>query len=181
MKITVYIATSLDGFIARPDGDIDWLNNPDYVLENGDDMGYGALMQSIDAMVMGSSTFEKVLSFGIEWPYGETTVIVLSSRDLEVPAEIKKTVRLMKGSPAEIVQSLMQDGINHIYLDGGKTVQNFLAAGLVSELIITKIPILLGQGIPLFGPIPQDMHLTHMSTQSYPNGMVQSRYESDQA
>ncbi|MEM9778168.1 MAG: dihydrofolate reductase family protein [Chloroflexota bacterium] len=178
--MTVYIATSLDGFIARPNGDIDWLNNPDYVLENGDDMGYGALMQSIDAMVMGSSTFEKVLSFSIEWPYGETTVIVLSSRDLEVPAEIKKTVRLMKGSPAEIVQSLKQDGINHIYLDGGKTVQNFLAAGLVSELIITRVPILLGSGIPLFGPISEDLHVNHMSTQSYPNGMVQSCYHINQ-
>jgi len=179
MKITVYIATSLDGFIARPDGDIDWLNNPDYVIENGDDMGYGALMQSIDAIIMGSSTYEKVLSFGIEWPYGETPVIVLSSRDLEIPTEIKNTVRLMKWDPAEIIQSLKAEGMKHIYLDGGKTVQNFLAAGLVSELIITRVPILLGEGIPLFGPISQDIHMTHVSTQAYSNGMVQSHYQID--
>lgn len=177
MKITVYIATSLDGFIARPNGDIDWLNNPDYVMENGDDMGYGSLMQSIDALVMGSGTYEKVLSFGIKWPYGETPVIVLTGRALKIPADIQQTVRLMQGTPAEIVQSLKEQGVKHIYLDGGKTVQNFLAAGLVSELIITTIPILLGGGIPLFGPVPQDLHMTHVSTQAYSNGMVQSHYQ----
>ena len=174
MKITVYIATSLDGFIARPDGDIEWLHNPDYVLE-GEDMGYGALMESIDCLVMGSGSYEKVRSFDIPWPY-EKPVIVLSSRPQDIPAELASKISQMSGSPAEITQSLEQKGVKHIYLDGGKTVQDFLSAGLVSELIITKIPILLGEGIPLFGPLPADIHLNHQQTQSYPNGMVQSHY-----
>ncbi len=174
MKITVYIATSLDGFIARPDGDIEWLHNPDYVLE-GEDMGYGALMESINCLVMGSGSYEKVRSFDIPWPY-EKPVIVLSSRPQDIPAELASKISQMSGSPTEIVQSLKQKGVNHIYLDGGKTVQDFLSAGLVSELIITQIPILLGKGIPLFGPLPADIHLSHQQTRSYPNGMVQSHY-----
>ena len=174
MKITVYIATSLDGYIARPDGDIEWLHNPDYVLE-GEDMGFGALMQSIDCLVMGSGSYEKVRSFDIPWPY-EKPVIVLSSRPQDIPAGLVSKVSQMAGSPAEIVQSLKAKGVQHIYLDGGKTVQDFLAAGLVSELIITKIPILLGEGIPLFGPVPADIHLSLERSQSYPNGMVQSHY-----
>ena len=175
MKVTVYIATSLDSFIARPDGDIEWLHNPDYVLENGDDMGFGALMQSIDYLVMGSGSYEKVRSVDIPWPY-EKPVIVLSGRPQEIPADLAHKISQMSGGPAEIVQSLKAKGAKHIYLDGGKTVQSFLTAGLVSELIITQIPILLGEGIPLFGPLPQDIHLTHLRTRSYPNGMVQSHY-----
>ncbi len=175
MKITVYIATSLDGFIARPDGDIEWLHNPDYVLADGNDMGFGALMESIDYLVMGSGSYEKVRSFDIPWPY-EKPVIVLSSRPQDIPAELASKVSQMAGDPAEIVQSLKAQGAQHIYLDGGKTVQDFLSAGLVSELIITQIPILLGEGIPLFGPLPADIHLSHQQTQSYANGMVQSHY-----
>ena len=175
MKITVYIATSLDGFIARPDGDIEWLHNPDYVLDDGNDMGFGALMESIDYLVMGSGSYEKVRSFDIPWPY-KKPVIVLSSRPQDIPAELASKISQMSGSPAEIVQSLKNKGYQHIYLDGGKTVQDFLAAGLVTELIITKIPLLLGAGIPLFGPLPQDLHLDHLQTRSFKNGMVQSHY-----
>lgn len=175
MKTTVYIATSLDGFIARKDGNIEWLHRPEYVIE-GEDMGFGALMSSIDALVMGSGTYEQVATFEGGWPYGETKVIVLSSRGLNIPAEISATVSQMSGSPAEILGKLSAAGMHHLYIDGGKTVQDFLAAGLLNELIITHIPVLLGEGIPLFGPIANDIHLTHISTEAYSNGMVQSRY-----
>jgi dihydrofolate reductase len=178
MKISVYIATSLDGFIARNDGNIEWLHNSGHgEIENEEDFGYKAFMSSVDALVMGRNTYEKVLSFNGEWSYGKKPVYVLTNRGIEIPDEISNTITSLAGSPKEVVQKLKEVGHNYIYLDGGLTIQKFLEAGLVNELTITKIPILIGSGIPLFGLLSKDVKLKHIETRSFNNGFVQSRYE----
>ncbi|HMQ51840.1 MAG TPA: dihydrofolate reductase family protein [Anaerolineae bacterium] len=176
MKASVYIATSLDGFIARPDGAIDWL--PVGESEPGvEDYGYREFMDSVDYLVMGRGTFEVVLSFGGEWPYGEKRLVVLSSRPVEIPDRLAGTVEWLSGSPQAVVDRLAERGAQHLYVDGGKTIQGFLAAGLIQHLTITRIPILIGEGLPLFGPVPHDIKLNHIETRSFANGLVQSRYE----
>ncbi len=174
MRVSVYIAASLDGFIARPDGDIDWLHavqDPE-----GEDYGYYDFLDSVDAVVMGKNTFEKVLTFG-GWQFGDKRVIVLSSSIAALPDDLPPTVTLAAGAPAEILERLASEGIGHIYLDGGQTIQRFLAAGLINRLIVTRIPVVLGRGIPLFGPLDEDVWLTHVETKSFSNGLVQSAYE----
>lgn len=174
MKASVYIATSLDGYIARPDGGIDWLGEEE---EEGDeDYGYHAFMETVDVLVMGRNTYEKVLTFG-DWPFASQRVVVLTSRPLQIPESLNETVQVMSGSPESVVQQLEQQGARHLYVDGGQTIQRFLAAGLIQRLIITRVPVLIGEGIPLFGPIPQDIRLAHIQTTAYATGLVQSEYE----
>jgi len=175
LKTTVYIATSVDGFIARPDGGIDWLHSTPSPSE-GEDYGYRAFMDTVDVLVMGRNTYELVRTFG-EWPYGDKPVVVLTSRGVDIPESIRETVESMSDSPEDVVRRLAARGANHLYIDGGKTIQGFIAAGLIQRLIITKIPILIGTGIPLFGPLPADVKLRHIETRQYPSGLVQSEYE----
>ncbi len=169
-KQSVFIATSLDGFIARRNGDIDWLTENE---QSDEDYGYSEFIASIDALVMGRYTFEKVLSFG-KWPY-KGPVIVLSTRSIEIPKRLSQ-VQQFSGSPAEIVDQLAGKGYNHLYVDGGKTIQGFLRAGFIQKLTITRIPVLIGEGIPLFGRVEKDVRLEHLSTKTYQNGFVKSRY-----
>lgn len=171
MHCTVFIATSMDGYIAREDGAIDWL--PTY---GDEDYGYHAFFRTVDALVMGRNTYELVRTFG-EWPYGEKPLVVLSSRGVDIPPELEGTVEPMSGTPTEVVERLAARGYEHLYIDGGKTVQRFLAEGLIDRMIITRIPVLIGAGIPLFGAVPRDIPLRHVRTNSYPNGLVQSEYE----
>lgn len=176
MKASVFIATSLDGFIAREDGGIDWLPVPDTNSDGGEDYGYNDFIKTIDAMVMGRNTFELVLTFD-EWYYGDMPVFVLTNRGVEIPDRINKTVSQMSGEPGEIVERLKEKGYNHLYIDGGKTIQGFLNAGLIDEMIISTIPVLIGSGIPLFGPTNRDIHLEHTENRTSPNGLVQNRYK----
>lgn len=175
MKATVYIATSVDGFIAREDGGIDWLPGEDEA-EGGEDYGYQEFIDSVDAIVMGRNTFELALSFG-PWPYGEMPVIVLSSRQVDVPDAMARTVESMSATPQEVVRRLSERGFEHLYVDGGKTIQGFLHEGLIQRLIVMKVPVLIGAGIPLFGPLPHDVRLRHLETRQFENGLVQSEYE----
>lgn len=176
MKASVYIATSVDGFIARLNGAIDWL--PVGGDEAGEeDYGYREFMDSVDYLVMGRGTYEVVLSFGGEWPYAGKRVVVLSSRPLEIPERIADSVEWMSGSPQEVVRRLAERGAKHLYIDGGKTIQGFLVAGLIQHLTITRIPVLIGEGLPLFGPVPHDVRLHHLETRTFANGLVQSKYE----
>jgi dihydrofolate reductase len=175
MKATAYIATSLDGFIAREDGAIDWLP-AGADAENGEDYGYREFIDSVDAIVMGRNTYELALSFS-SWPYGEKQVFVLSSRKVDIPDAIAETVESISAPPREVVRHLADRGFTHLYVDGGKTIQGFLRDGLIHRLIITTIPILIGTGIPLFGPLPHDVRLRHLDTRQFANGLVQSRYE----
>lgn len=175
MKASVFIATSLDGFIARENGDVDWLTGSD-LDQSGEDYGFRKFMESIDTIVMGRKTFEFVVSSG-EWFYGDKTFIVLSSRSIQIPDNFPSTIEILESSPSELVQKLSTRGAKHLYIDGGKTIQGFLNAGLIQQLILTRIPIILGKGIPLFGPVIRDIKLNLIKTSTFPNGFVQSRYE----
>ena len=170
MKASVFIATSLDGFIARQDGALDWLP-----VNGGEPHGYDEFMATVDALIIGRHTFETVLKFD-SWPYGKKRVIVLSTTLPELKAPDGAVCDLMAGTPDEIVTRLAQQGMKHLYIDGGVTIQGFLTAGLIQRLIVTRIPVLLGSGIPLFGPLSHDIRLEHVVTRSYPSGMVQSEY-----
>lgn len=166
---SVFIGTSLDGFIARANGDLDWLPPG-----GGEPHGYDEFMVTVDALVIGRKTFETVLTFDT-WPYGEKPVFVLSTRTL-VPAPPGAVVERMSGDPAEIVSQLAARGIRHVYVDGGITIQRFLQAGLIQRLIITRVPVLIGTGIPLFGVTQRDIALKHVGTRQYASGLVQSEY-----
>lgn len=179
MKVSVYIATSLDGFIARNDGGLDWLPGADSegsVEADAEDYGYREFMDSVDVLVMGRKTFEQVLSFGM-WPYEKKRVVVLSGGTVRVPTDLSPTVEAESCSPRELVNQLAETGVKHLYVDGGNTIQRFLNEGLIQQIIITRIPILIGSGIPLFGPLTNDITLRHIETRQFPSGFVQSRYE----
>jgi dihydrofolate reductase len=180
IKASVFIATSLDGFIARPDGNIDWLNQANAAVPSGEDCGYKAFMETVDVLVMGRHTFEQVLTFA-EWPYGDKPVVVLSRSGVVVPEVLKPTVSATSEAPKLLLERLASTGAQHVYVDGGQTIQSFLSAGLLSELTITVIPVLLGSGKPLFGPLKSDVALSHLSTHAYPFGFVQSKYVVTQA
>jgi dihydrofolate reductase len=172
MKNIVFIASSLDGFIAREDGDINWLNR--YESNTGDDYGFKKFMDSIDAIVMGRVTYEKALSFP-RWLYTRK-VYVLSTTLKEIPAGLKDKAALLSMNPVEVVKHLSEKGLFHLYIDGGKTIQSFLRYDLIDEMIITWVPVLLGSGIPLFGSLNGDIHFSHVKTTPYPNGLVMSHY-----
>jgi len=174
MKASVFIATSLDGFIARPDGGLDWLGDPPE--EGAEDYGYKKFLDTVDVLVMGRYTYEKVLTFG-EFPYGSTPVVVLSHSPVQIPESVSEFVETMSCSPVELVKLLSKRGANHLYVDGGNTIQTFLEAGLIQRLIITRIPVLIGGGIPLFGPLQRDVRLRHIDTRVFPGGLEQSEYE----
>lgn len=175
LKATVYIAATLDGFIARENGGIDWLPSESGAVSS-EDYGYETFMRSVDVLVIGRHTFEKVLTFG-DWPYSNKRVVVLSTQPLTIPPRISDSVECMSGSPTEIVARLAARGHRQLYVDGGLTVQRFLEAGAIQRLIITRIPVLIGQGISLFGPLRQDIRLRHVETRQYSTGLVQSEYE----
>jgi len=175
-ECAVFVGVSLDGFIARPNGDLDWLMGEGG--GDGGDHGYNEFIADIDAIVMGRNTFEKVLAFD-KWYYGLKRVVVLSHQpiDLSVAQARGGIVELMAGLPPEIVSKLAASGARHLYVDGGITIQEFLRAGLIHRLIISRLPVLIGQGIPLFGSLPRDIRLRHITTRTYPGGMVQSEYD----
>ncbi len=170
MTASVFIGTSVDGFIARPNDDLDFLPPG-----GGEPHGYNEFIASVDAIVIGRKTFEKVLTMG-PWPYGDKRVVVLSSRPLDLSKATGGIVEQMAGTPAEIVSQLAATGAHHLYIDGGVTIQRFLRAGLIQRLIITRVPVLIGEGVPLFGALPHDIRLRHVATRHYPSGLVQSEY-----
>jgi dihydrofolate reductase len=169
VNASVFIGISVDGFIARANGDLDFLPPG-----GGEPHGYEEFMATVDVLVIGRKTYETVLNFD-KWPYGEKPVVVLSTHPLP-PAPPEAVIEHMAGAPAEIVARLASRGIGHIYVDGGITIQRFLRAGLIQRLIITRVPVLIGAGIPLFGEVPGDIALKHVATRQYLSGLVQSEY-----
>jgi len=170
---SVFIATSLDGYIADKNGGIDWLHstpNP-----NKSDLGYNKFNERIDAIVMGRNTFETVCGFDIDWPY-KIPVFVLSNSLKEVPKDYQDKVYLVKGSLQEVTNQINQKGYSRLYVDGGATVQSFLKEDLIDDLIITTIPVVLGEGIPLFTMLSKELDFELISSEIYINQLVQSHY-----
>ena len=171
MKLSVFCGISVDGFLARLNHGLDF-------LETGEQEphGFEEFYGSVDVVVIGRKTFEVVLTFG-KWAYGQKAVVVLSSHPLDFSSVKDGNVRQMSGEPATIARELEASGFQHAYVDGGVTIQRFLAAGLIDRLVITRVPVLIGEGIPLFGPVPHDIILSHVATRCYKRGLVQSEYE----
>jgi dihydrofolate reductase len=173
MKASVFVGASVDGFIARRNGDLDWLP-----AGGGEPHGYDEFIATVDTIVIGRKTFETVLGFGT-WPYSDKRVVVLSSTPVDLQSARARggIVEQMGGPPPDIVARLAASGARHLHVDGGITIQRFLQAGLIQSLVITRVPVLIGDGIPLFGSLSKDIRLRHIVTRSYPSGLVQSEYE----
>ena len=172
IKTTVYVGLSVDGFVARPDHTLDFLD----VGPTTSDMGFSDLMASVDVLIMGRNTFDFVINAGVDWPYGTLQVVVLTHRPLDLSEELAPTVSGSAKQGPALLAELAASGRTHAYVDGGSVVQQFLATGLVDELILTRVPVLIGEGIPLFAALPHDVRLTHVATEAYENGMVQTTY-----
>ncbi|MDF1595931.1 MAG: dihydrofolate reductase family protein [Acidimicrobiia bacterium] len=173
MRASVFIATTTDGFIARKDGGLDWLTGAD---PGDEDYGFEAFMASVDALVMGRNTFDFVMTTG-EWAYGETPVLVLTNRRLELLPGFPGRVEPLGLSPEAVAGELDRRGIEHVYVDGGETIRSFLRAGLVRRMIVTRLPVLIGTGIPLFGDLDADVDLRLVRSTAYENSWVQLEYE----
>ena len=170
MKCSVFVGTSLDGFIARRDGTYDFLPT-----DGGESHGYEEFFEKIDTLLIGRNTFDVVAKFP-SWPYEGKRVVVLSHRRLELVGTGARAEQ-MSGEPEEIAAKLEESGAKHVYVDGGLTVQAFLRAGLIDDLTITRVPVLVGEGIPLFGQVLKDIALRHVKTQAFESGLVSSVYE----
>ena len=173
MKLSVFCGVSVDGFLARPDHSLDFLDTGEQ-----EPHGFEEFYGSVDVVVIGRKTFEVVLTFG-KWFYGTKPVVVLSSRVLNFSSVKGGVLEQMSGEPSEIVAQLKARGFKHAYIDGGITIQRFLAGRLIDRMVITRVPLLIGTGIPLFGPVPRDISLRHVATRCYKGGLVQSEYELD--
>jgi len=172
MKTSVYIGTSLDGFIARKNGDIEWLTQ---FADDEAILAFDEFMSRVDAIVMGRGTFEKVLTFP-SWPY-EKKVFVLSTTLKKAPDVVSDKITLLSMEPKALLGYLSGNGFSGIYVDGGRVIQSFLKEDLIDELIISKVPVLIGSGIPLFDYLNTDLQFNHIHTQVSPNGLVRSYYE----
>ena len=169
-RFSVFVGTSLDGFIARRNGDYDFLP-----ADGGEPHGYDEFIASVDTLLIGRNTFEVVLKLP-SWPYTGKRVVVLSHRALELSKAAGRAEQ-MSGEPAQIAEQLAASGAQHVYVDGGITVQDFLRAGLIQRITITRVPVLIGDGIPLFGRLARDVQLRHLGTRQYKSGLVTSEYE----
>ncbi|MCX4026566.1 dihydrofolate reductase [Endozoicomonas sp. SM1973] len=172
MKVSAYMAASIDGYIARENGEIDWLIEGE---NREEDYGYAEFIATVSCLIIGRNTFEKILSFP-EWPYGNKRVIVLSRTIKQLPSAIINKAELCGGDLLNLVERLSSEGEERLYIDGGMIIQSFLKLGLVTDITITRIPILLGKGIPLFGFLDSDIKINHVATNVFDNGFVQSKY-----
>lgn len=170
---SIFIATSIDGYIADKDGKIDFLHsipNPEH-----DDMGYADFMQRIDAIIMGRNTFETVCGFEIEWPYSKP-VFVLSRSLKEIPSPHHKNAQLVQGELEEVLHKIHAQGYHQLYIDGGQCIQSFFQEDLIDEMIVTQIPVLLGGGIPLFGALPSSLGFRCIESKIFLDQVVQNRF-----
>ncbi len=170
IRASVFVGTSVDGFMARLDDALDFLPPG-----GGEPHGYAEFMATVDALVIGRKTYDTVLAFDA-WPYEDKPVFVLSGRPLR-DAPAGAVVERMSGEAKQIASQLADRGFRHLYVDGGLTIQQFLRAGLIQRLVVTRVPVLIGSGIPLFGPLDSDIPLLHVATRQYASGLVQSEYQ----
>ncbi|WP_119168984.1 dihydrofolate reductase family protein [Algihabitans albus] len=170
----VFIATSLDGFVARRDHRLDWLMKQN---TEGEDHGYEAFLAGVDGLVMGSGSYKTVLGFG-DWPYAKPVIVMSTSLSrADVPAELADRVRVTDLGPRDLMRELQAEGWSRAYIDGGQVVQSFLRANLIRDLVVTLVPILIGEGRRLFGEIAEDIDLDLLGVTSFPSGLVQTRYK----
>jgi dihydrofolate reductase len=174
VKCSVFIATSLDGYFARLNGDLDWLTTT-AATNAGEDYGYKEFFDTVDTVIMGRKTYEFILAIN-EWPYAGKRNIVLSHEARKVPGNLAFNVEIMSGPPADLVRRLEAEGVRHVYVNGGRTIQGFLNAGQINEMILTTVPVLIGEGMPLFGKLDRDIKLQHVETILYRNSLLQTRY-----
>jgi len=181
MKCSVYIATSADGYIALPDGGVDWLHeagNSDADM-GSEDMGFKSFMDSVDCMIMGRKCMEMISSMNLtpeQWPYGTMHIVVLSNSVKQPPENLKDKVEIYSGDIQNLMEKLQFNGFKHAYIDGGATITSFINLKLIDEIIITKAPVLLGEGIPLFGKINNRIKLVDSEVCTFPNDFVQVKY-----
>jgi dihydrofolate reductase len=167
-RCSVFIATSIDGYIARPDGTFDFLS---IVERPGEDYGFAEFFATVDALVIGRKTYETALGFA-EWPYAGKRCIVLTHR--EAPSVHGE--QFFAGEPAALVDQLGLSGAQRLYVDGGAVIRQFLLEGLIDDLTLSVIPVLLGNGIPLFGPELPEQRLKLQASRAYDSGLVQLTY-----
>ena len=172
-KNKVFIATSIDGYIADRNGGIEWLDTIPEI--NTIDSGYEAFTSEIDALVMGRATFDKVCSFDIDWPY-QKPVFVVSSTMKEIPEKLQGKAHLVKGNLNEILKQIHDRDCFRLYIDGGKLIQSFLKEDLIDEMVITIIPVLLGEGIPLFGEMPKPLNFECKKSKLFLDAIVQNHF-----
>ena len=183
MKCSVFIATSVDGYIATPDGGVDWLEaagDPGADMDEFADMGFGDYLATVDCMIMGRKCLEKIASFELtpeQWPYGDIPIVTLSNTLSAVPAGLPPTVELYSGEIDVLIEQLETRGCSHAYVDGGTTITGLLELGLINEITLTRAPVILGGGLPLFGELSRNIKLEQARAQAYPNGFVQERYQ----
>lgn len=172
MSNLVYIATSIDGYIAREDGSIDWLM--DIPNPSDSDYGYSDFIKRVDGIIMGRKTFQKAIGFN-EWPYLKP-VFVLTNTLKQIPKNLLGKVEIVTGELTAIIDKLKLRGFHDLYIDGGKTIQSFLQIDMIDELIITRIPLVLGSGIPLFSKNRKELKFEHVKTDVYNNILVKNHY-----
>jgi len=177
----VFIATSVDGYIATPDGGVDWLHtsgNLDVDMES-EDMGFQAYMNSVDCMIMGRKCMETISGMNLtpeQWPYGKIKIIVLSQSIKEAPENMKGKVEMYAGEIPVLINRLENEDFKHAYIDGGATITSFLNLNRINEITITQVPIILGEGIPLFGKVFESIKLEDARATVYENGFIQTKY-----
>jgi len=172
MRVSVFCGVSVDGFLARPDDTFDFLKAGESIPH-----GFTKFLNSVDVVVMGRRTFDVVRNLGHFELYGKKQLVVLSGTSLDFSSIKDASLEQMSGTPQQIVIQLEKRGFKHAYVDGGITIQAFLRSGLVNRITVTRVPVLIGQGIPLFGPLPHDIYLEHVRTKSFSGGLVQSEYK----
>ena len=182
MKCSVYIATSADGYIATPNGGVDWLHtagNPDADMGDNPDMGFGVFINSVDCMIMGRKCMDMISSMNLtpeQWPYGNIHIVVLSNSVKNPPENLRGKVEMYSGDIQDLVRKLESKGLKHAYIDGGSTITSFLNLKLIDEMTITKAPILLGEGIPLFGKVNEFIKLENAKASAFSNNFIQIKY-----
>tara|TARA_R110001592_G_scaffold10110_2_gene52756 strand:+ start:16895 stop:17458 length:564 start_codon:yes stop_codon:yes gene_type:complete len=182
MKCSVYIATSADGYIATPDGGVDWLynsGNSKADMDDNPDMGFSEFMASVDCMIMGRKCMEMISSMNLspeQWPYGDTHIVVLSSTVKSPPENLTGKVEMFSGEVTDLIEKLEGKGFDHAYIDGGATITSFLNLRLIDEMTITRAPVLLGNGISLFGKLDNQIKLSDSEATAFANDFIQVKY-----
>jgi dihydrofolate reductase len=181
MKCSAYIATSVDGYIATIDGDVDWLHTSGNMEADmgSEDMGFRSYIDSVDCMIMGRKCMEMISSMDLspeQWPYGDMHIVVLSNTLKTPPENLHGKVELYSGDIESLILRLENNGFKHAYIDGGSTITSFINLKLINEITITRVPILLGDGIPLFGKTHKSVKLTNTQVSVFPNDFSQVKY-----